>query len=310
MASALLMVHESKSTQEFAFEYRPVKSSSSGAGASRSEEGETRRYGRHGDIKAENILWFDGDDDSPGLLVVADFGLMAFHTKDTRSNVSAKYVTGSPSYEAPELQLNSKISRAFDVWGLGCLYLEFITWLVCGWEHLHRFPEARDGRGPPAPEIHDDTFFTIMETEPRAAVVREAVKNWIADLHEMPRASSFVHDFLDIISDHLLAVNPKKRIKVGQLNTDLSSMLERAAEDPLYLTDPKPFRPRTQQPHPMSLAAYHYNGHITSPDTQEGVPLPKRLSGILDSGASHTSTSSNQRHMLENISPISSPRLG
>jgi serine/threonine protein kinase len=210
---------------------------------------------------------------------------MAFHTKDTRSDVPAKHITGSPSYEPPEcFLLHSKISRAFDIWSLGCLYLEFVTWLVCGWKHLQRFPKVREMRGPPAPEFLDDTFFTINESENRA-VVRQSVIDWIADLHEMPRASTFVHDFLNIISSRLLLVIPGERIRIGELNAELSHMLKHASIDPLYLTDPKPFPQRAQQPHPQSLAAFHRNGDIISPATQEGVSLPKQLSGILDSEA-------------------------
>jgi serine/threonine protein kinase len=308
VASALLMVHEKKSTREFAVS--AIESSSSGVGVSGLEDGtQTRIYGRHGDIKAENILWFQKNDDSAGVLVVADFGLMAFHTKDTRSDVPAKHITGSPSYEPPECFLHhSKISRAFDIWSLGCLYLEFVSWLVCGWKHLQRFHKVREMRGPPGPEFLDDTFFTIIESENRA-VVRQSVIDWIADLHEMPRASAFVHDFLDLISSRLLLVLPGERMRIGQLTAELSNMLERASNDPLYLTDPKPFPPRTQQPHPQSLAALHRNGDIISPATQEGMPLPRRLSGILESETPRHSASSNRRQMEENTPPISSPRL-
>lgn len=63
----------------------------------RNHKEEARRYGRHGDIMAENILWFEENDNPHGLLVVADSGLMAFHSADTRSNVHAKHVTGLPS---------------------------------------------------------------------------------------------------------------------------------------------------------------------------------------------------------------------
>ncbi|KAE9370825.1 kinase-like protein [Stipitochalara longipes BDJ] len=280
VASALLMVHESRSTQVFTHESSNLIEMETG---SRPDE-ESRRYGRHGDIKAENILWFEKDDGSPGQLVVADFGLMAFHTKETRSDVDAKYITGSPTYEPPELHLHSKISRAFDIWCLGCLYLEFITWLVCGWRHLQRFPDARDMVSPSAPQyLRDDTFFTIVGGG-NQAVVRQAVKDWIADLHEMPRASMFVHDFLNLISDHLLIVFPRDRIKIGQLNMDLMEMVARALKDPSYLTDPRPYPARAQQAEPLSLAAFHWNGRIISPTTEEGVPLPKRLSGILERG--------------------------
>lgn len=295
VASALHMVHESRSTQE-----PPVlQRRRSGVDVAHPED-DDRLYGRHGDIKAENILWFPGEEhDTQGLLVVADFGLMAFHGEKTRSDIDAKHITGSPSYEPPELRLRSKISRAFDLWSLGCLYLEFATWLVCGWKQLERFPVAREMREATAPEIVDDTFFTIIEEKERRAIVRQTVQDWIRDLHEMPRASSFVHAFLDLISTQLLVVDPAERVKMGQLNCGLYSMLRRATRDPLYLTDPKPYPSRTLHPQPSSLAAFHLNGRIRSPTPQEGAPLPKP-------GAS---TAPLQPTVLENISPPSSPAL-
>jgi serine/threonine protein kinase len=285
MASALYTVHESRSTHEPVNPYPAIPPSRTGVGVSHPDD-DGRLYGRHGDIKAENILWFPEDkEDSQGLLVIADFGLMAFHTKDTRSEVDAKRINGSPSYEPPELMLHSKISRAFDIWSLGCLYLEFTTWLVCGWVPLQRFPEARGMSGYPSPEFHDDTFFTIIENEHRAEV-RQGVIDWILDLHEMARASSFIHDFLDLILKNLLEVNPAERIRMGQLNTELSNMLQRASRDPPYLTEPKPFSPRNLQRHPLSLAAFHQNGDIRPPNTQDGAPLPRRFSRDFDSEAS------------------------
>ncbi|PMD25864.1 kinase-like protein, partial [Hyaloscypha hepaticicola] len=175
-------------------------------GTYRAEDDE-RVFGRHGDIKAENILLFTEDvDNEHGSLVIADFGLTAFHKKASRSRQKAEYITGSPSYEGPELMLHSNISRAYDIWGLGCLYLEFISWLVCGWEQLERFPEARVRIATNTPQLNDDMFFTILDGEKRA-VVRHGVENWIKDLHEMPRCSQFIHEMLDLISKQMLLVD-------------------------------------------------------------------------------------------------------
>jgi len=56
------------------------------------------KFGRHGDIKPENILWFQimpGNDDPLGVLQLADFGLGRFHGRDSRSRTNAgKVVEG------------------------------------------------------------------------------------------------------------------------------------------------------------------------------------------------------------------------
>lgn len=272
MASALHNIHEYKATHAFSLS----DASSSDANDSSSED-EAPRYGRHGDIKAENILWFlEEATDERGHLVIADFGLTAFHKKTTRSEVNAGHITGTPSYEGPEFVLHSKISRAIDIWSLGCLYLEFVTWLVGGWEHLKRFPDARIKQCEP--EMIDDTFFTIVNGEHRA-VVRQSVKDWMEDLHEMPRCSAFVHELLNFISEQLLVVIPQDRAKIAVLNAELGRMIRKGESDPLYLTAPVPTPRRPQIGlKPLSPAPVVWSGLTRAPNPNEGEPLPGRSS--------------------------------
>lgn len=86
-------------------------------------------YGRHGDIKPENILWFR----SPSNLVISDFGLSQYHSIHSRSQDSPYAVRGfSPTYRPPEFELKKQITQRYDIWTLGCLFLEIITWFVLG----------------------------------------------------------------------------------------------------------------------------------------------------------------------------------
>lgn len=91
------------------------------------------KYGRHGDIKPDNILWFKNIPGSnygaSGILRIADFGLGRFHGRESRSNDPAGNNPASPTYKPPECKLGKFISRAYDIWSLGGLYLEFITWM-------------------------------------------------------------------------------------------------------------------------------------------------------------------------------------
>ncbi|KAF5505070.1 putative cyclin-dependent kinase 8 [Colletotrichum siamense] len=88
-------------------------------------------YGRHGDIKPENILWFP-DPKVPGhkgTLKISDFGLSELNSRYSKSQRSQ--VPNSPGYRPPECDLRKKIiKQSYDIWTLGCLYLEFITWTV------------------------------------------------------------------------------------------------------------------------------------------------------------------------------------
>lgn len=122
-------------------------------------------YGRHGDIKPENVLWFRDacNMDNTGTLKITDFGLTEFsrHSKTykTRSNLAV-----SPSYRPPECDLErAPIGRSYDIWTLGCLYLEMVAWLLGGWELVKDFRTKRLVVENPWPEMESDTFFELVQ---------------------------------------------------------------------------------------------------------------------------------------------------
>jgi serine/threonine protein kinase len=87
-----------------------------------------KRYGRHGDWKPENILWFYHADG--GLLKISDFGLSEYNTIHGKSYKPKSGVATSMSYRPPACDFKGgKVGQSYDIWTLGCLYLEFITWL-------------------------------------------------------------------------------------------------------------------------------------------------------------------------------------
>ncbi|KFA56320.1 hypothetical protein S40293_08290 [Stachybotrys chartarum IBT 40293] len=116
-----------------------------------------RTCGRHGDIKPNNVLWFrDQDHDSKahvngngkdehgehGRLRICDFGLTRFsHPGATMTSAGMLRLT--QTYRPPEYDTVKKVSRAFDIWSLGGMYLEMITWLLLGGEGVNDFEEKR-----------------------------------------------------------------------------------------------------------------------------------------------------------------------
>ena len=103
-----------------------------------------RGYGRHGDIKPDNILWFQSSKDPRGILVVSDMGLSSFNRDTSRSNIPNTKIPKVPGYRPPECDIEGgTISRAYDIWTLGCLFLELLTWWLGGWELVEKFQEAR-----------------------------------------------------------------------------------------------------------------------------------------------------------------------
>jgi serine/threonine protein kinase len=83
--------------------------------------------------------------DPLGVLQITDFGLSSFHHTETAADIKAKLL-GHP-YRPPESQLIMKTTQSLDTWTLGCLFLDFLTWLVEGPGGLDKFEDMRVSPG-------------------------------------------------------------------------------------------------------------------------------------------------------------------
>ncbi|KAI0600867.1 kinase-like protein [Biscogniauxia sp. FL1348] len=199
-------------------------------------------YGRHGDIKPDNILWFLKSSQSGrdlGSLVLSDFGLGKLHTQVTRSLSKPNQVPMTATYRAPEFDLpNGLISRASDVFSLGCVFLEYITWYLLGSDVVNNeFPELRT-----ANDIYgfqSDTFFTIendsTQTEAKP-VLKSSVKDWIRKLQANENCSCYLDQLLEIIQDRMLEPVREKRIKIMPLIKEMKKLKDSCERcDSFYL---------------------------------------------------------------------------
>jgi serine/threonine protein kinase len=200
-------------------------------------------YCSHMDLKPENILRFESPGgngtNNLGVFKISDFGLARFHGRESRSKMDAKEVGFTPTYAAPELALGKPISRKYDLWSLGCLYLEFITWLLQGGAEVEAFADARTESNPIG--IQDDCFYSIRppeEGKERSAIVRVGVARWIARLRKSPRCSGLLKDFLHLIETELLVVDPHQRIRTTDLVRRFQAIMDKANTDPNYLVQP------------------------------------------------------------------------
>lgn len=137
--------------------------------------------GRHGDIKPENILRFGGDtstnNHSWGILKISDFGLADIHRKVSERVQPQAILAKTPTYRAPESDGKDDecVAPPYDIWTLGCLYLEFITWYLLGFDAVNNeFCDLRI-----ADHINkkweEDTFFDrSLEGKP---IVKASVMN-------------------------------------------------------------------------------------------------------------------------------------
>ncbi|KAH8817014.1 putative cyclin-dependent kinase 2 [Xylogone sp. PMI_703] len=245
MASALNAIHNFRTEEIPGLEYSGSDSQECTVQSSTAQritiQKEEARFGRHGDIKPENILYFSKKErgvESESTLQIADFGLSRFHRMESRSKITPRGMARSPTYMPPELALEKLISRAYDMWSLGCVLLEFITWLLKGGKAIYEFAEKRDEKAPDG--VNDDTFYTVQELENKTkeAVVRKGVVDWISSLYENGRCSPMIRALLRLVESKMLVIDPSQRLKADELDPRLSDICDEAKRDVSYLIGP------------------------------------------------------------------------
>ncbi|CAI6092732.1 unnamed protein product [Clonostachys chloroleuca] len=180
-------------------------------------------YGRHGDIKPGNILYFEtGKSEAPDQsLVLADFGLGRLQTKYSRSKQDPRSLARTETYRSPEFDLpppKGLVSPASDIFSLGCVFLEYISWYILGTKAvLEDFTNTRMAHDIYGFDV--DIFFNVT-TEPNGeqdAELKPSVKEWIQKLKKHRFCNDYINQMLDIIQDHMLDPNPKTRWRSMQL---------------------------------------------------------------------------------------------
>ncbi|KAF5486530.1 putative cyclin-dependent serine/threonine-protein kinase [Colletotrichum fructicola] len=185
------------------------------------EKSETR-YGRHGDLKPENMLWFPGKDKDAcggGVLKITDFGQAEFHSKDSKTYRQSKGVD-TLTYRPPEGEIFPRtIRQSSDIWSLGCIYLEFVTWMLGGADDLQKFKTSRlsyDSRL----RMNSDTFFECVQLEDHeGAQLKPAVSRHIDSLAARRNCSQYFKDVLNLIRDMLVVESNDKDLIRQQMLT-------------------------------------------------------------------------------------------
>lgn len=155
LASGLKLIHSSRIRPDNKQEMPPVSK---------------KIYGRHGDIKPPNILFFRSRDPRPGggwslgIFKISDFGFTAFHRLESIM-VPAHAVGLSPTYKAPECD-GISVSPSSDLWSLGAVMLELMVWYVSGLEGYNAFNQRRrdDDMVIMFDQPAQDKYFNITRT--------------------------------------------------------------------------------------------------------------------------------------------------
>lgn len=126
----------------------------------------------HADLKPENILCFRNSEAEEPCIVLklSDFG----EAKRLMSNdvLQADRVAHVKTYRPPEHYPGGVIKLNYDVWCLGCLFLDFITWAILGPDGLESFSKRRMGEQDEDAvtevpgQVIEDTFFKRVKYRP------------------------------------------------------------------------------------------------------------------------------------------------
>ncbi|KAH7232715.1 hypothetical protein B0J15DRAFT_455336 [Fusarium solani] len=265
MAEGLRIIHEPPADQGDDYAYESVLQPNH----SHLQRGSKSAYGRHGYIKPENILWFrNGPNTDIGVLEIADFGLTRFHHRQSRSNISPVGMGNSPTYRAPEFDMpDGLLSRSYDIWALGCLYLEFITWYFLGWNGVIQFSASRETKRNDLSA--DDCYFELSSSRDTGNIcskVKPAVMRWMAFLHQNWACSPFFHDFLGLIESSMLVVEtngqrPVRRITAADVKQRMVGFYNRSGSEAAYLSEVNPLND-------IPVSTMHHLGNCHSDEAQ------------------------------------------
>lgn len=186
-------------------------------------------HGLHGDVKAKNILLFAPESvrKLPGTLKLADLASSDL-SFDQGQGLHSDY---SGTYESPENFMQLQETQKSDIWGFGCLLLEFVVWLTSGSDGLRHFAEARvqhdHGFGL---HLENDYFFQLSSPKDHNGLSRSKITNLNSCIPQLMHhiahttASARIKAMLEVIENSLLVLDVDKRIGAKQLVSIFNSI--------------------------------------------------------------------------------------
>ncbi|RSL48343.1 hypothetical protein CEP54_012970 [Fusarium duplospermum] len=212
---------------------------------------------RHGDLKPESILRSEAGA-SLGRLKLADL-------ERVRRSASSNTVL----YASPEVNMPSRAQpQLTDLWSMGCIIVDFIVWLLYGWDELSRFHSGLNG------------FFQVSGNSSNSQVnVHSDIVDWMDHISKDQECSgqTALGDLLRLVKEKLLVVNitaedsdgdlGTRRATAHELRDDLASILSNENAGSGYF-----YTGRSRE----GLVGYH-----ASPDTTD-VPIWKGEEDTVD----------------------------
>lgn len=199
---------------------------------------------RHSDLKPENILHFF-DNTKRGTLKITDVGLSKFHilvTSRRPDGTTAKHTTErycppefDPQHSERRRQLvegtgDGKLSRRFDIWSLGCVFVEFLIWAVLGQKRLKEY-ETEMGPLRRFWEFKNGSKDGSKGGNKSYHLSPEA-KDWIEKLKEKIN-HPVLNEVLKLIEKEMLLTNWDRRLTASEVHARMNAILDLAGEQSL-----------------------------------------------------------------------------
>jgi serine/threonine protein kinase len=189
----------------------------------------------HHDIKLENILVFVDGSNAYGTLKIADFGSGKLgRALPGNSGISQEsYFThnlgdGDEAYEAPDRTIEGRTSRPYDMWSLGCVFLEIISCLFqTEKSDLDDFASAR--RKTPDITRHSSLAFWYLDSDCKVRL-KPAVVDKLAHLNSLCSGKRAFERLVRSISK-MLTLSPSDRITAPELCNELHAIQIQAEMD-------------------------------------------------------------------------------
>lgn len=178
---------------------------------------EVRKSGWHHDIKPENILYYCDIGVRHGTFRMADFGSGKVHTYRSGS-VNTRTPNGTLTYEPPEAKYEGATSRPYDVWSLGCVFLELLIWAVFKNDAVEGFANERVARRFPDSQIdefEDDAFWQMREDG--RPFRRDSVDHQIRHLRE-EASKQEAQPFKEVVELIERMLDPNRRARIIALD--------------------------------------------------------------------------------------------
>ncbi|KAI1132461.1 kinase-like domain-containing protein [Nemania abortiva] len=194
-----------------------------------------RRFGAHGHLNPQNILWFqenhaDEDSSSLGTFKVSNFGLTSSPGLERLRRIAPKSI--SFTYRAPEYDVHGFVLPQYDMWSFGCILAELVTWYLAGRDAVINFKTAREKdatRGYKA-----DSFFREVDGPRSDTTGKMSVRQHFDMLRNLPGCTNFLLELIEFVDKRLLQISPNDRCQTSELLEFADSVNKKCHEEISY----------------------------------------------------------------------------